>query len=92
MMKWIMTAAAVLAAAYFAYQYFAGRNGETGHTKPLHKSAKDKKIAGVCGGIAEFLNADPTFIRLAFALLFFGWGSGVLAYIILAIILPEEEA
>ena len=91
MMKWIMTAAAVLAVAFFTYQYFIGRNGETDNTKRIHKSVKDKKIAGVCGGIAEYLNADPTFIRLAFALLFLGWGSGIAAYIILALILPEGE-
>ena len=51
----------------------------------------DKKIAGVCGGIAEYLNADPTIIRLAFALLVLGWGSGVMAYIICALVLPEGE-
>ena len=52
---------------------------------------KDKKIAGVCGGIAEYLNADPTIIRLAFALLVLGWGSGELAYIVCALVLPEGE-
>ena len=57
----------------------------------LHKSSTDKKLAGVCGGIAEYLNADPTIIRLAFALLVLGWGTGVLAYIVCALILPEGE-
>ena len=90
-MKWIMTVAVVLAVAYLTYQYFYARNGEDDGTKRLHKSKKDKKIAGVCGGIAEFLNTDSTIIRLVFALLLLGWGSGVLAYIILALILPEGE-
>ena len=58
----------------------------------LHKSSRDKKFAGVCGGIAEYLNADPTIIRLVFVLLVLGWGSGVLAYIACAVILPEGEA
>ena len=59
--------------------------------RKLHKSNRDKWIAGVCGGIAETLNTDPTIIRLAFALLAVGWGSGVLAYIICALVLPEGE-
>ena len=58
--------------------------------KYLTKSA-DKKIAGVCGGIAEYLNADPTIIRLVFALMVLGWGTGVLAYIACALILPEGD-
>ena len=59
--------------------------------KKLCKSNTNKKICGVCGGIAEYLNADPTIIRLAFALLVLGWGSGVMAYIICALVLPEGE-
>ena len=91
-MKWIMSLAAGLAIGYFVYQSAAsGKNGEEKTTGRLHKSAKDRKIAGVCGGIAEYLNADPTIIRLAFALLALGWGSGVLAYIVCALVLPEGE-
>ena len=91
-MKWIMSLAAGLAIGYLVYQYVvSGRNGEQRITGRLHKSVKDRKIAGVCGGIAEYLNADPTIIRLVFALLVFGWGSGVLAYIICALVLPEGE-
>ncbi len=57
--------------------------------KKLYKSNRDKKICGVCGGIAEYLNADATLIRLAFVLVSALGGSGVLAYIAAALILPE---
>ena len=91
-MKWIMSVAAGLAIGYFVYQAIVSKqNGEENATGRIHKSVKDKKIAGVCGGIAEYLNADPTIIRLAFALLALGWGSGVLAYFVCALVLPEGE-
>ena len=92
MMSWIMSIAAGLAIGYFVYQMAVSRNGEGKTTGRIHKSVKDKKIAGVCGGIAEYLNADPTIIRLAFALMVLGWGSGVLAYIACALILPEGDS
>ena len=49
-----------------------------------------RQRAGVCGGFAEFLGCDPTIIRVAWALLVFGWGTGVLLYLILALVLPQE--
>ncbi len=58
----------------------------------LHRSATEKKVAGVCGGIAEYLNADPVVVRLAWALLCLGWGTGIVIYLLLAFILPEEKA
>ena len=62
--------------------------------KKLCKSNTNKKICGVCGGIAEYLNADPTLIRLAFVIVAMAAGSGVLAYFLAALIMPEanEEA
>ncbi len=57
--------------------------------KKLCKSNTNKKICGVCGGIAEYLNADPTLIRLTFVLIAAIAGSGVLAYILAALIMPE---
>ncbi len=58
--------------------------------KKLYKSAMDKKIAGVCGGIGEYLNIDSTVIRLiwVFAVLFAG--TGVLAYLICAVVMPDR--
>ncbi len=64
---------------------------ESAPQRRLHKSIRNKQIAGVCGGIAEYLNADPSVVRLVTVLLIFGWGSGLLAYIVLALVLPEGE-
>ncbi len=59
--------------------------------KKLCKSKTDRKIAGVCGGIAEYLNCDSTIVRLVFAALMLAAGSGILVYVLAAIIMPEAE-
>ena len=56
--------------------------------KKLYKSETDKKLCGVCGGIAEYFGIDSTVIRLIWAILILWLGTGVLAYILAAIILP----
>lgn len=58
--------------------------------KKLYKSNTDKKIAGVCGGIAEYFNVDATLVRLGWVVFSLLGGSGLLAYIIAAIIMPER--
>lgn len=58
--------------------------------KKLYRSRKDSKIAGVCGGIAEYFNVDPTIIRLLAVLTIFFGGGGIVAYIIAWIIIPLE--
>lgn len=58
--------------------------------KKLHKSQADKKLCGVCGGIAEYFNIDPTLVRLLWILFSIAGGAGVLAYIIAAVIMPEN--
>ena len=58
--------------------------------KRLYKSTRDKKIAAVCGGIAEYMEVDSTIVRLIAIALVFGWGSGLLAYIVAAIIMPVK--
>ncbi len=50
---------------------------------------KQGKILGVCAGIADYLDVDSTVIRLAFVLMFFFAGGGVLLYLILALIMPK---
>ncbi len=60
-----------------------------GLPKRLYRIQEGKMIAGVCNGIAAYLNIDPTFVRLAFVLVGFLWGAGVLAYIVMAIVIPE---
>jgi phage shock protein C len=59
--------------------------------KPLRRS-RNKMIAGVCGGIAEWLNVDPTLVRIGYVLLsiFSAAFPGILVYIILAIVIPKE--
>ena len=60
--------------------------------KTLHKSSSHKMIAGVCGGIAEYFAVDPTLVRLGFAAISLLGGSGLLAYIIAAVIIPDADA
>lgn len=57
--------------------------------KKLCKSSVNRKIAGVCGGIGEYLNVDPTLVRLIWVLFAFCGGCGLLAYIVAAIIMPD---
>jgi phage shock protein C len=60
-------------------------------TKKLYRNRTDKMIAGVCGGLGKYLGIDPTLIRLAFVLLLlFGIGSGLLVYLVMLLIIPEE--
>lgn len=59
--------------------------------KRLYKSRKDKMIFGVCGGIAEYLHMDPSLVRLLWILAGCVFGSGVVAYIIVAIIVPDKK-
>lgn len=51
---------------------------------------KEGKLLGVCAGVGDYLGIDPTIIRLGFLLLLFGFGTGVLLYIILALIMPKD--
>ena len=58
--------------------------------KKLYKSKKDKKVCGVCAGLAKYLNLDPTVVRLIWAVATLFAGIGLLIYIVCALILPEE--
>ncbi|HIX60225.1 MAG TPA: PspC domain-containing protein [Candidatus Blautia gallistercoris] len=57
--------------------------------KRLYKSSANYMLCGVCGGIAEYFNIDPTLVRLGWVLLACMGGSGILAYIVAAIIIPN---
>ena len=59
--------------------------------KRLYRSESNRMLCGVCAGIAEYFNLDTTLIRLAWALFCVLGGSGVLAYILAAIIIPPES-
>ena len=58
--------------------------------RKLYKSETNKMLAGVCGGIAEYFNIDPTLVRLGWVVFCALGGSGLLAYIIMAIIMPSR--
>lgn len=58
--------------------------------KKLYRSSTNYKLGGVCGGIGEYFNIDPTLIRLAWILFSVMGGAGVLAYIIAALVMPKR--
>ena len=58
--------------------------------KKLYKSNKNKMLDGVCGGIAEYFNIDPTLVRLGWVVFCALGGSGVLAYIVAALNIPRD--
>lgn len=59
--------------------------------KRLYKSRNNKMICGVCAGIADYFNIDPSIVRALWAVLALAAGTGILAYIACAIILPEGD-
>ena len=59
--------------------------------KKLRRSVDDRVIAGVCGGLAKHFDIDPVVVRVVFALLLVFAGGGLLAYLVLWIVMPEES-
>ena len=59
--------------------------------KKLYRNTGNKMIAGVCSGLAEYLNIDPTIVRLIWALVGLS-GAGIVAYLIAALIIPEKPS
>ena len=59
--------------------------------KKLYRSTTNKTIADVCGGLAEYLNIDPTIVRVIWALVALS-GAGLLAYLLCALIIPEKPS
>lgn len=66
-------------------------NNTNGSPNRLYKSDTDVMVGGVCAGLAEYLNIDPSFVRLMFALLGVTAGSGFLVYLLLWVILPNKS-
>jgi phage shock protein C len=58
--------------------------------KRLYRKRTDRMLAGVCAGLADYLNIDPTIVRIIFVVLVFAGLGGVLVYLILWLITPEE--
>jgi phage shock protein C len=63
----------------------------SGEYKKIYRSRENRMIAGVCAGLGEYLNIDPTLVRLLFAIgAVLGVGAPILIYIVLMIVVPEE--
>lgn len=60
-------------------------------SKRLYKIEEGKMISGVCGGVAEYFNIDPSIVRIIWVVLALVWGTGLLAYIIAALVLPKKS-
>ncbi len=60
------------------------------NSKKLYLSESDKKLCGVCGGIAEYFGIDSTLVRLLWVVCSLFFGSGIVAYIIAALIIPKS--
>lgn len=60
-------------------------------SKRLYRSRSERKIGGVCGGLSEYFDVDPVFIRALFVITTLGYGIGFIAYIVLWIIVPERS-
>ena len=61
-------------------------------TKRFYLSTTDKKIGGVCGGIADYFDIDPLLVRILFLFLFFGLGTGLLLYLVIWLVAPKNPA
>ena len=61
-----------------------------GDTKRLYRSKDDRMIAGVCAGLAEYIDIDPTIVRLLFVLGLFAGGATFWAYLVMMMVIPEE--
>ncbi len=59
-------------------------------TKKLYKSNNNKMLDGVCAGIAEYFDIDPTLIRLGWVVLTIAGGAGILGYVICALVIPRK--
>ena len=59
--------------------------------KRMHLSSTDKKLGGVCGGVAEYFDFDPTIVRVFFLFFSFVGGGGLLLYLIIWLVAPKED-
>lgn len=58
--------------------------------KRLYRSRSERKIAGICGGLGAYFNQDPVLFRILWVILALGLGGGIIAYLVLWLIVPEE--
>ena len=60
-------------------------------SKKIYKVEDDRKICGVCGGVAEYFGIDPVIIRVIWGVLALAYGTGILAYIVCAFVFPDKS-
>ena len=60
-------------------------------SKRIYKNREKKMLCGVCAGLAEYFDIDPTIVRVLWAVVSLGYGSGLLAYIVCAIVFPDKS-
>ena len=60
--------------------------------KRIYKNREKKMLCGVCAGLAEYFDIDPTLVRVLWAVISLGYGIGLLAYIVCAIVFPDKSA
>ena len=71
--------------------YNTSIKGGTEMTKRLTRDVRNKKIAGVCAGVANYFDIDPTIVRLIWGIAFLVYGIGFIPYLILWFVLPKNE-
>ncbi|NJK96033.1 MAG: PspC domain-containing protein [Bacteroidales bacterium] len=69
---------------------YTGNDTYNDEVKRVYRISKNKVIGGVCGGLGEYWKIDPVILRILFIVLFFGFGAGLLFYLLLWIILPVK--
>lgn len=70
----------------------AGDHARMNSTPSLIRSSSDRKLAGVAGGLAEYLNVDPLLVRIGFAVSTLFTGAGIVAYAVMWALVPSEDA
>jgi phage shock protein PspC (stress-responsive transcriptional regulator) len=70
---------------------YSGNEGRTYARRRLYRDTDDKIVGGVCSGLGYYFDVDPMWVRLGFAVIFFAFGTGILFYILLMIIIPKAE-
>ena len=85
-----MAIARTLTAIVIPYAGTLKEGGAMDATRKLYRSKTNRKLAGVCGGLAQYFNLDATLIRVLFVLLAVLGGSGLVLYVALWIIIPME--
>ena len=59
--------------------------------KRIYKIEEGKKVCGVCGGVAEYFDVDPTLIRVIWGIAIFAYGTGLMAYLVCAFVFPKKS-